>query len=184
MLTVSSYATRTSPVLRGKWILENLLERAAAGSAARRAQPERGDGGRDRVAAPAAGSAPHEPDVRRLPPPHGSARLRPGELRRASAPGARPTRQSRSTPPATAGRAHVRRPGRAARHPRARARRVRTALDGQAAHLRARPRPDPRTGRSSAPLRVPCPRTTTGSRRSCSRSCGARRSSCDGGPQS
>src|SRR5581483_408253 len=25
VLTVSSYATRTSPVLRGKWILENLL---------------------------------------------------------------------------------------------------------------------------------------------------------------
>ena len=30
VLTVSSYATRTSPVLRGKWMLENLLERAAA----------------------------------------------------------------------------------------------------------------------------------------------------------
>ena len=26
VLTVSSYATRTSPVLRGKWILENLLD--------------------------------------------------------------------------------------------------------------------------------------------------------------
>src|SRR5258708_16604228 len=25
VLTVSSYATRTSPVLRGKWVLENLL---------------------------------------------------------------------------------------------------------------------------------------------------------------
>ena len=25
ILTISSYATRTSPVLRGKWILENLL---------------------------------------------------------------------------------------------------------------------------------------------------------------
>ena len=37
VLTVSSYATRTSPVLRGKWILENLLERAAAAAAAGRA---------------------------------------------------------------------------------------------------------------------------------------------------
>ena len=26
VLTVSSYATRTSPVMRGKWILENLLD--------------------------------------------------------------------------------------------------------------------------------------------------------------
>ena len=41
VLTVSSYATRTSPVLRGKWILDNLLERAAAGAAGRRPQPRR-----------------------------------------------------------------------------------------------------------------------------------------------
>ena len=43
VLTVSSYATRTSPVLRGKWVLDNLLERAAAGAAARRAEPRRSD---------------------------------------------------------------------------------------------------------------------------------------------
>ena len=41
VLTVSSYATRTSPVLRGKWILENLLDRAAARAAGRRAESRR-----------------------------------------------------------------------------------------------------------------------------------------------
>ena len=34
ILTVTSYATRTSPVMRGKWILDNILGAAAA--AARR----------------------------------------------------------------------------------------------------------------------------------------------------
>ena len=34
ILTVTSYATRTSPVVRGKWVLENLLGRAAAAAAA------------------------------------------------------------------------------------------------------------------------------------------------------
>ena len=40
ILTVTSYATRTSPVLRGKWVLENLLGVAAAAAAARRAGAE------------------------------------------------------------------------------------------------------------------------------------------------
>ena len=35
ILTVTSYATRTSPVIRGKWILENILGVAAAAAAAR-----------------------------------------------------------------------------------------------------------------------------------------------------
>ena len=34
ILTLTSYATRTSPVVRGKWVLENLLSAAAAASAA------------------------------------------------------------------------------------------------------------------------------------------------------
>ena len=37
ILTVTSYATRTSPVIRGKWILDNILGRAAAAAAAQRA---------------------------------------------------------------------------------------------------------------------------------------------------
>ena len=36
ILTLTSYATRTSPVLRGKWILENLLSSAAAAASAQR----------------------------------------------------------------------------------------------------------------------------------------------------
>ena len=41
VLTVSSYATRTSPVLRGKWILENLLNAPPPRPAAERAEPRR-----------------------------------------------------------------------------------------------------------------------------------------------
>ena len=82
VLTVSSYATRTSPVLRGKWILENLLdappppppadvpnldESAIGTSASLRVQLE---------------IASQGSDLRVVPPPHGSARLRPRELRR------------------------------------------------------------------------------------------------------
>ena len=37
ILTVTSHAHRTSPVLRGKWVLENVLGRAAAAAARRRA---------------------------------------------------------------------------------------------------------------------------------------------------
>ena len=38
---MTSYATRTSPVIRGKWILDNILGVAAAASAADRARAER-----------------------------------------------------------------------------------------------------------------------------------------------
>ena len=48
VLTVSSYATRTSPVLRGSWILDNILGGAAARAAARRPEPRR-QGGRRRA---------------------------------------------------------------------------------------------------------------------------------------
>ena len=60
VLTVSSYATRTSPVLRGKWILDNLLNTPPP-SAAGRAGHRRGSGRQDRVAAPAVGAAPANP---------------------------------------------------------------------------------------------------------------------------
>ncbi len=39
MLTVTSYPNRTSPVMRGKWLLENLLGARAAASAAERSRP-------------------------------------------------------------------------------------------------------------------------------------------------
>ena len=66
VLTVTSYPNRTSPVLRGKWILENILgtppppppaERAAA-------QGQRATAAGAEVAARAAGAAPQEPGVR------------------------------------------------------------------------------------------------------------------------
>ena len=82
VLTVSSYATRTSPVLRGKWILENLLNAPPPAAAARRRRPRRGNGDGTDVAAPAVGGAPRERHLRGVPPPHGSAGLRPRELRR------------------------------------------------------------------------------------------------------
>ena len=45
ILTVTSFPNRTSPVVRGKWLLENMLGFAAAGTAARRAGSAR-DGAR------------------------------------------------------------------------------------------------------------------------------------------
>ena len=102
MLTITSYSTRTSPVLRGKWVLENLLSAApppppadvpslktetAPGQAADAA---RGDD-----------AAPRQPGVRRLPRADGSDRLRDGELRRGRAAGASATASSRSTRPAS-----------------------------------------------------------------------------------
>ena len=39
LLTVTSYPTRTSPVLRGKWILDNILGTPPPPPAARRASP-------------------------------------------------------------------------------------------------------------------------------------------------
>ena len=40
ILTVTSYANRTSPVLRGKWILENIARHATAPTTAQRADAE------------------------------------------------------------------------------------------------------------------------------------------------
>ena len=83
VLTVTSNPTRTSPVKRGKWILEKHPRHAAAAAAARRAAAQ---GGREErstgVAAAADGAAPGQPGLRRLPPAHGPARLRLRELRR------------------------------------------------------------------------------------------------------
>ena len=82
ILMVTSYATRTSPVVRGKWVLENLvgtpppppppnvpaLDGAVAGAAAN--------------APRAPGNAPARARVRGLPPHDGSDRLRAGAVRR------------------------------------------------------------------------------------------------------
>ena len=68
ILTVTSYATRTSPVLRGKWILDNILGTPPAAAAAQRPGAR---GASPRAAstfdAGADDSAPGQPRVCRLP---------------------------------------------------------------------------------------------------------------------
>ncbi len=79
---VTSNPNRTSPVMRGKWILENLIGTAAPTAAARRATARR-EADRDReVGARAHRAAPRQPGVRRLPQDHGPHRAGHGELRR------------------------------------------------------------------------------------------------------
>ena len=48
VLTVSSYPTRTSPVIRGKWILENILNDSASSASGECAELEGGRSGRPR----------------------------------------------------------------------------------------------------------------------------------------
>ena len=81
VLTVSSYGNRTSPVLRGKWILENILNApppaAAAADVPSLSEDEVGSAGLD---AAATRTAPQEPHVRLVPRAHGSDGLRIGAL--------------------------------------------------------------------------------------------------------
>ena len=92
ILTVTSYPNRTSPVVRGKWLLENIL-----GAPPPPPPPERADAwrrrrpGRRSIRARADGAAPQEPGLRQLPRADGSAGLRARELRRDRHDGARPT---------------------------------------------------------------------------------------------
>ena len=83
ILTVTSAANRTSPVQRGKWVLENVL-------GAPPPQPPPGvetnlDGEPARAKAaslaPADGAAPRQPGVRLVPQDHGPDRVRARELR-------------------------------------------------------------------------------------------------------
>ena len=69
VLTVTSYGNRTSPVLRAKWLLENILGHAAAAAAGRRAAVPAGSRRERRTAvgARAAGAAPQESGLRQLP---------------------------------------------------------------------------------------------------------------------
>ena len=82
LLTVTSYPNRTSPVLRGKWMLANVLgtppppppARCAGSAGQRRGRAPRNGAG-------AARGAPAQSDVPRVPCPDGSARPRARELR-------------------------------------------------------------------------------------------------------
>ena len=83
ILMVTSHADRTSPVVRGKWVLDNLLGAPPPPMPAN-VPPldENGQQARARADdARADGSAPAESGVRQLSQDHGSHRARDGELR-------------------------------------------------------------------------------------------------------
>ena len=166
VLTVSSYATRTSPVLRGKWVLDNLLDAPPPEPPPDVPNLDEADDRHGGVDAGAARGAPQEPDLRVVPPADGSARASASRTSTRSAPGGQWTASSRST--------------RRARCPTAatfngpeelraildgRSRRVRAGLTVEAADLRARPRPRALRHEDGEDDRGRLPRAaTTGSR--------------------
>jgi hypothetical protein len=75
ILSVTSYATRTSPVLRGVLVLKNLI------GARRRAASGRKYGCREPAHAPALGRASKQRRLRQLPPHHRPRRIRARKLR-------------------------------------------------------------------------------------------------------
>ena len=139
ILTVTSYATRTSPVIRGKWVLENLLGTPPPPPPAERAGA-RGQHGVGEPARPrAAGRASRQRRLRELPPADGPGRLRAGELRRrgplADAGGGQAGRRDRRT----ARRQRVRRRRRPGAGPAQAAGAVRPHADREAADVRPGP---------------------------------------------
>jgi hypothetical protein len=128
MQTVTSVATRTSPVMRGKWVLENLLG----------APPPEPPPGVEVNLDPAPGAAPTtlRPGVRVVPQGDGPDRLRARELRPGGhlARNGRPGADRRLGP---AGRRHAAQgPGRPAEGPFGPQRRVSHVGHGKAADLR------------------------------------------------
>ena len=83
VLAATSNPTRTSPVKRGKWILENILGAPPSPppSGVEALKEGRGSGQPGTLRA-ADGAAPDRPGLCLLPPAHGPARFRPRELRR------------------------------------------------------------------------------------------------------
>ena len=83
ILTVTSYPNRTSPVLRGKWVLENVLGAPPPPPLPNVPALEENEAGKCRAhAARAARGASRESRVRDLSRRHGSDRARARELRR------------------------------------------------------------------------------------------------------
>ena len=99
ILALTSHAERTSPVVRGKWILENILGTpvpppppdvpAAQGKSARAEAANH---------ARANGRASRQSGLRQLPQDHGSHRFRDGEFRRRRRMARGRCRRGRSTP--------------------------------------------------------------------------------------
>ena len=186
ILTVTSYAHRTSVVLRGKWVLENLLG-APPPPPPPNVPPLKENDGKSQadVAARAHGAAPREPGLRELPRADGPARLRARELRRDRQVARERQRRRRST-----------RPSRCRRHERSTARRRSARRCSAARHgrefvrtvaeklldLRARPRRRIRRSADRPAARARSrPGTTTAGRRSMLRHRdAARRSRCAG----
>ena len=103
LLTITSYANRTSPVVRGVWLLENILGTPPSPAPARRAgAAERHRGQHAPVDPRAARAAPLQRGLRELPQHHRSARFRARGVRRRSAAGAPRTgaapRSTRASP--------------------------------------------------------------------------------------
>ena len=84
ILTVTSYPNRTSPVLRGRWLLENMLGAPPPRAAARCAgAPGEWRGRRAPFRARSPRSAPEEPELRGVPRADGSVGVLAREFRRA-----------------------------------------------------------------------------------------------------
>ena len=152
VLTVSSYATRTSPVLRGRWILDNILD-APPPSRRRTSRTSTTEGRRHAgVAAPAARAAPRR--SRRAPSCHKRMDPLGFGLENFDAIGAWRTDRRQVADRRlghAAGRPHVHRARGAADDPARRAGCVRPRPHRQADDLRARPRP--RALRSAATVK-------------------------------
>ena len=88
ILSVTSYATRTSPVIRGVWVLSNIFGAPPPPPLPQRAGARRERGRRQPADAGAVGRSPQQPGLRELSPDDRPGRVRAGELRRAGAPGA------------------------------------------------------------------------------------------------
>ena len=84
LLATTSYPDRTSPVLRGKWLLDNIFGVRRPGAPAGRRHELRGGQARRRAAdhSRAPGAAPPGSGVRQLPFGDGSAGVCPREFRR------------------------------------------------------------------------------------------------------
>ena len=102
ILTLTSYATRTSPVLRGKWVLENLLASPPPPPPPNvpALKTEGAEPGKTLTMREAMVAASRESGLRQLPRAHGSDRLRDGEFRRGRQVARPAMRARRSTRPA------------------------------------------------------------------------------------
>ena len=143
LLALTSYPTRTSPVLRGKWLLDTILGAPPPSPPADvPALPEPGAGGRNRLGPRAARAPPAGPRLRHVPRLDRPARLRAGAVRRPRRVADRgrvrqPHRRGGDAAERTGGGGHGRPPGVAAGAARA----VRRHGDREAAVLCPRPQP-------------------------------------------